>query len=178
MSFRLTIVTYGCTVVTYGPRQRCPKGRTVEPCSPSATAVRSAARRCRAIGARLFDFSATSVSVPAASTRAERTGSGERTQGGVHSQAFSHFDRARAVVRICQKDFHQRSRESGVMGAPATRGRSWLSRGESRHARFGWNIDLTACWRQAGSGHISCWCQTGDGRFEGYPLNQPILIRR
>ena len=178
MRFFLTRVICGCTVMTYGSRQRGPESRAVESCSRPAAADRSVARGGRAFGARLFYFFPTSLSIPAASTKAERAGSRERAKAGVHRQAPTQLDSARAVVRICQKDLHQRSREPGAIGAPATRGRSWLSRGQSRHAPFGWNIDLTAYWLTNWRRLTSCWYPTGDGRLQRQPLNHTMLIRR
>src|SRR6266566_8644789 len=119
----LTDVISGCIVMTYGPRQRCPKSRTSESRSRLAAAVRSTARRRRAFGARLLHFFPTGLSVFTASPALERTSSGERIQAGVHGKASTQFDSAGAVVRICQKNLDQRSRESSAVGAPATRRR-------------------------------------------------------
>lgn len=175
---RLTDVTYGCIVMTYGPRQRCPKSRTSESRSHAATAVRSAARRRRAIGSRLFYFSPASLSLPAAGPAVEGTSPGERIQAGVHGQAPTQFDSASAVERICQENLNQRSRESSAIGVLATRGRSWLSQSQSRHGVLSWSIDLTACYPANWLRHISCWCPTGDGRPEAHPPNQPKFFRR
>ena len=172
----LTCVICGCTFMTYGPRQRGAESRAAESCSRPSTADRATARSHRAVGSRLFHFFPPSLSIPAASAKAERAGSGERAQAGVHGQAPTQFDSAGAVVRICQKDLHQRGREPGATGAPATRGRSWLSRGQARHACFGWNIDLIAYRLTNWLRLIRCWCPTGDERLEG--LNHCILIRR
>ena len=178
MSFCLTRVIYGCTVMTYGPRQRGAESRAAESCSCPTSADRSTARGRRAVSARLFHFSSTSLSIPAASAKAERAGPSKRVQAGVHGQAATQLDSARAVVRICQKNLHQRSREPSATGVPATRGRSWLSRGQSRHACFGWNIDLIAYWLTNWLRLISCWYPTGDERLQEHPLNHSILIRR
>ena len=178
MSFFLTRVIYGCTVMTYGARQRGAESRAAESCSRPTAADRSTARGRRAVGARLFHFFPTSLSIPAASAKAERAGPDKRAQTGVHGQAPTQPDSARAVVRICQKDLNQRSREPGASVVPATRGRSWLSRGQSRHGHFGWNIDLTACWLTNWLRLISCWYPIGGERLERHPLNQSILIRR
>jgi hypothetical protein len=178
MRFCLTRVICGCTVMTYGPRERGGESRAAESCSSPSTADRATARSRRAIGARLFHFSPASLSIPAASAKAERAGPDKRAQAGVHGQASTELDSARAVVRICQKDLNQRSREPGVIGAPAARRRSWLSRGQSRHARFGWNIDLTACRLTNWLRLINCWYPIGGERLERHPLNHSILIRR
>ena len=178
MRFCLTRVIYGCSVVTYGARQRGAESRAAESCSHPSTADRATARSRRAIGSRLFHLFPSSLSIPAASAKAERAGPDNRAQTCVHGQAPTEPDSARAVVRICQKDLNQRSREPGVIGAPATRRRSWLSRGQSRHARFGWNIDLTAWRLTSWLRLISCWYPIGGERLERPPLNQSILIRR
>ena len=178
MIFCLTRVIYGCTVMTYEPRQRGAKGRAAESCSRPAAADRSTARGRRAVGARLFHFFPTSLPVPSASAKVERTGSRERAQASVHGKASTQLDSARAVVRICQKDLYQRSREPGATGVPAARGRSWLSRGQSRHAPFDWNIDLTACRLTNWLRLISYCYPNGDGRLGEHPLNHSILIRR
>ena len=178
MKLSLTDVIYGCTVMTYGARQRGAESRAPESCARPAAADRAPARGGRAVGARLFHFCAPSLSILATSAKANRAGSRERTPAGVHDQAPTQLDSARAVVRICQKDFHQRGREPSATGVPATRGRAWLSRGQSRHAPFGWNIDLTACWPTSWLRLISCWCPTGDERLQRNPVNHTILIRR
>jgi hypothetical protein len=178
MRFCLTRVICSCTVMTYGPRQRGAESRAAESCTRPTAAERAIAGGRRAVGARLFHFSPTSVSIPAASTAVERAGSGKRAKAGVHSQASTEFDPARAVVRICQKDFNQRSREPGASVVPATRGRSWLSRGQSRHGHFGWNIDLTACGLTNWLRLISCWYPTGDERLQEHPVNHSRIIRR
>jgi hypothetical protein len=178
MTFRLTDDICGCIVMTYGSRQRGGESRAAESCSRPTEANRSTARSRRAVGARLFDFFPTSLSIPAASPDVERAGCGERSETGIHGQTPTQPDPACAVVRICQRDLYQRGREPGAIGVPATRGRSWLSRGQSRHGRFGWNIDLTACWLTNWPRHISCWYPTDAGRLQRYPRTHSILIRR
>ena len=178
MSFCLTCAIYGCTVMTYGTSQRGAESRAAESCSCPASADRSTARGRRAVIARLFHFASTSLSIPAASGKAERAGRSERVQAGLYSQAATQLDSARAVVRICQKNLNQRSREPSAIGVPAARGRSWLSRSQSLHARFGWNIDLIGYRLTNWLRLISCWYPTGDGRLQEHPLSHCILIRR
>jgi hypothetical protein len=173
----LTDVIYGCIVMTYGARQRCPKGRTSEPCSRSAAAVRSTSRGSRAIGARLFDFASASLSVSTAGPRAEGASAGERIQAGVYGQASTPFDSARAVVRLCQKDLDQRSRESSARGVLTTRGRSWLSRSRCRRAAFSWSIVLIACCPTSWRRYISYSCPSGGGRW-AVRLPDPIPLSR
>src|SRR5215471_4386474 len=146
MRMCLTHVIYGFTVMTYGPRQRSAESRAAKSCPRPTTAGGSTGCGGRALGARLFYFVPTSLSIPAASATAETAGSRERAQAGVHREASTQLDSARAVVRICQKDFDQRSREPGVISDPATRGRAWLSRDPSRPALFSGNIDFDRLW--------------------------------
>jgi hypothetical protein len=148
----LTDVIDGCIVMTYGARQRCPKSRTSEPCSPPAAAVRSTARCGRAFSTRLLHFSPAGLSLSPTSSALKGASSGERGQTGVHSKASAQFDSAGAVVCICQKNLDQRSRDSSAAGVSATRGRSWLSRSRYRNAPFSWSIALIVIARQTGSG--------------------------
>lgn len=178
MRMCLTHVIYGCTFMTYGPRQRSAESRAAKSCPRPTTAGGSTACGGRALGARLFYFVPTSLSVPAASATAETAGSRERAQAGVYSEASTQLDSTSAVVRICQKEFDQRSREPGVISAPATRGRAWLSRDPSRPALFSGNIDLTACGRTSWRRLTSYWCPTGGGRWREPPPNHGMLIRR
>jgi hypothetical protein len=166
MRFCLTGVIYGCTIMTYGSRQRRAESRAAEPCSRLTAADRSTARGRRAVGSRLFHFLPASLSIPATSAKVERTSSGERAQAGVHGQAPTQLDSASAVACICQENLNQRSRESSAIGVLATRGRSWLSRSRSGHGAWSWNIDLTACYPANWLRHISCWCRPGDERSE------------
>jgi hypothetical protein len=174
---RLTYVTSGCSLVTYGPRQRCPKGRTSKPCSHATAGIRAGAGRRRAIGTGVFHLSAASLSIPAAGRAIEAAGRGERVEAGVYRQAPTQFDPAGAVVCICQTNPDQRGRDSSAPGVPATRGRSWLSRGRSRRDVFSWNIGLIACCRTSWRRHMSCWCPTADGPSEPHASNHPNLFR-
>ena len=132
----LTYVTNRCINMTYRSRQRCPESQASEPRSGLVAAVRSTARRRGAIGARLCHLSTASLSIPPAGRALESASPSERIQAGVHGEAPTQFDSAGAVVRICQEDLDQRSREPGTVGAPATRGRSWLSPSRLRHGPF------------------------------------------
>ena len=173
----LTDVTAGCSLVTYGPRQRCAEGRTSQPRPHAAAGIRADAGGSRAVGTGVFHLSAASLSIPAAGRAIEAAGRGERIQAGVHRQAPTQFDPAGAVVRICQTNLDQRGRDSSATGVPATRGRSWLSQRRSRHDAFSWNIGLIACCRTNWLRHISCWCPTADGRSEPHRPNHPNLLR-
>lgn len=162
----LTYVIVGCIVMTYGPRQRRPKSRTSEPRTRAIGEIRRTPRCGRATSAGMLHFSSASVPLRTAGSALEGTGSGERIQAGVHGKAPTKFDSARAVVRICQKDVDQRSRDSSAASVPATRGRSWLSRSQPRRAVFSWSIVLIACRQTSSLRHISCSCQIGDEQSE------------
>jgi hypothetical protein len=162
----LTDVTYGCTLMTYGPRQRRPEGRTFEPCSRPAPAVRSTSRSRRATRARLFDLSSASLSLSAGSPAIEGAGAGGRIQAGVHREASPQFDSARTVVRICQEALDQRSGKSSLGGSSASRGRSWLRRSGSQLAACNRSIILIAYCLRSWLRRISCWCRSGDGTLE------------
>jgi hypothetical protein len=174
----LTDVIYSCIVMTYEPRQRRPKSRTSEPCSRPAATVRSTARCRRAISPRLLHFHPAGLSVFAASPTLEGTSSSGRIQVGVYGQASTQFDSACAVVRICQKNLDQRSRDSSAVGALATQGRSWLSRRRSWRAAFNWSIILIACCQKNWLRCISYLCPIGGGPLEGCPPNPMQLFRR
>src|SRR5215469_16579183 len=123
ITFRLTDVIYGCSVMTYGSRQWGPKVRTSQPCSTALAATRATAQGGGETGGRVFDFSPPSLPLPATGPAPHQTGGSERVEAGVHRQAFSQFDSAGAVVRICQEGRNQRSREWSALGVLASRGR-------------------------------------------------------
>ena len=171
----LTYVIYGCSVMTYGARQRRPKSRASEPRTRVIGAIRRSARCGRATSAGLFHFSSASVPLRAAGPALEGADSGERIQTGVHGKAPTQFDSAGAGVRICQKDVNQRSRDSSAASVPATRGRSWLSRGQPRRDAFNWSIVLIACHQTSWLRHITYSCLNGGEQSKVRPLKiQPL----
>jgi|SRR3954452_5101610 len=92
-----------------------------------------------------------------------------------HGKAPTQFDSAGAVVRICQKDVNQRSRDSSAASVPATRGRSWLSRGQPRRDAFNWSIVLIACHQTSWLRHITYSCLNGGEQSKVRPLKiQPL----
>ncbi len=173
----LTYVIGGCTVMTYGPRQRRPKGRTSEPRTRAIGAIRRTPRGSRATSAGMLHLSSAGVPLRAAGPAFKATCYGERIQTGVHGKTSPQFDSSRAVVRICQEDVDQRSRESSAVSVPATRGRSWLSRGQPRRAVFSWSIVLIACRQTSSLRYISCSCPIGDEQSEVRPRIIQLLRR-
>jgi hypothetical protein len=173
----LTYVMSGCTFMTYGPRQRRPKSRTSEPRTHALGAIRRAPRCGRATSAGMLHFCSAGVPLRAAGPAFKGACCGERIQTGVHGKAPTQFDSSRAVVRICQEDVDQRSRDSSAASVPATKGRSWLSRSQPRRAVFSWSIVLIVCHQTSLLRYISCSCRIGDEQSEVHP--GPIqLLRR
>jgi len=173
----LTYVIGGCTVMTYGPRQRRPKSRTSEPRTRAIGAIRRTPRCGRAISAGLLHFSSAGIPLRAAGPALKGTCCGERVQTGVHGKAPTQFDSSRAVVRICQKDVDQRSRDSSTVSVPATKGRSWLSRSQPRRAAFNWSIVSIACRQTSSLRYISCSCPIGGEQSEVHPRIIQVLGR-
>jgi hypothetical protein len=173
----LTCVISGCTVMTYGPRQRRPKSRTSEPRTRAIGAIRRTSRCGRATSTGMLHFSSAGVPLRAAGPAFKGTRCGERIQTGVHGKAPTQFDSSRAIVRICQKDVDQRSRDSSAASVPATRGRSWLSRSQPRRAVFSWSIVLIACRQTSSLRYISCSCPIGGEQSEVRPRITELLRR-
>ncbi|MCU1500207.1 MAG: hypothetical protein JWM47_4160 [Acidimicrobiales bacterium] len=173
----LTFVIRGCTVMTYGPCKRPPESRTSEPRTPAIGAIRSIARSGRPISARLFDFSSASLSLFATGSAIEGASAGDGIEAGVHGKAARQLDSACAVVRICQKNLDQRSRDSSAASVPATRGRSWLSRSQPRRAAFNWSIALIACRQTSWLRYISCLCPIDGEQSDVRPPTIQLLRR-
>src|ERR1700675_4367716 len=114
----LKSVIYSCTVVTYGSRQRERKGRTPQPCSRTAAAVRSSARCGSADGARLRCLSASSLSLSAASPPFEATSPHRRRQGRFAREALPKVGATSALVREHHWSIAKRNRQPGVTGGP------------------------------------------------------------
>lgn len=157
-------VIRGCIVMTYGPRQQCPKGRAPQSSSRPATRIRSTPRRRRVFGAGLFDLSAAGVSLPPTSGAAQTAPSGQRAQTGIYGQAATRLNPTRAVVRICQEPSHQRSGQPCFGGVAAAGARSWLNRGRFGNVLCIWNIVLIGCCQTSWRRPIRCWCPTSAGR--------------
>jgi hypothetical protein len=176
MKARLHRVSKSCILMTYGSRQRCPKGRAPQPRARFAAAVRAIARCRRALGARLFHLSATGVSILAACPGTERAGRGWRVKVSVHGEVAAQFDPTGAVVRIRQKALDQRSGPASVARAAATRARSWLSRSRLNHALFTGSIGSIGCCRRSWPKPIRCCFPINVGRSRS--RNPPSEKRR
>jgi hypothetical protein len=168
-------VIYGCTVVTYGSRQRVRKSRTPQPCSQTAAAVRSSARCGSADGARPQYLSASSVSLSAPGPAFEATSSHRRPQGRFHREALPRVGTTSAFVREHHGSIAKRNRQPGVAGGPKAEKRAWLSELHRTATLFSWNIDSIVCSSGNWSKPTNCWCPRYVGRLD--PLRR-IPFRR
>lgn len=151
----LTAVIYGCSLMTYGPRQRCSKSRASQPRSPVAATGRPSARGGANDGPPLFHLSAAGVSLPPASAALETAASGRRCQDRVYGETITGVgrtgpfarNRRGAVVRGgCQS--------SAALPAAPARG-AWLS--ARPKLGLSWSIGLIVCWQRSWPGPTSCW---------------------
>jgi len=155
---RLCRVIYGCTVVTYGPRQRERKSRTPQPCSRTAAAVRSSARCGGATGRGPQCLSASSLSLSTAGPPFEATSSHRRHQGRFHREALPRVGATSALVRKHHWSVAKRNRQPGVAGGPEAEKRAWLSVPHRTATLFSWNIDSIVCSLGSWSKPTNCWC--------------------
>ena len=167
----LYCVIYGCTVVTYGSRQRSRESRTPQPCPRTAAAVRSSARCGSADGAGPQCLSASSLSLSAAGPPFEATSSHRRHQGRFHREALPRVGTTSALVREHHWSIAERNRQPGVAGGPEAEKRAWLSAPHRSAALFSWNIDSIVYCRPSWSRHTSYWCPKNVG-----PLSRRNLI--
>ena len=154
----LSHVIYGCTVVTYGSRQRSRKSRTPQSCPRSAAAVRSSARCGNADGAGPQRLSASSLSLSAAGPPFEATSPHRRYQGRFHREALPRVGSTRALVREHHWSIAKRNRQPGVAGGPEAEKRAWLSALHRTVTLFSWNIDSIVCSSGNWSKSTNCWC--------------------
>ena len=162
----LCCVIYGCTVVTYGSRQRERKSRTPQPCSRTAAAVRSSARCGSADGARPRSLSASSLSLSAAGPPFEATSSHWRHQGRFHRKALPKVGTTSALVRKHHWSIAKRNRQPGVVSGPEAEKRAWLSALHRTAALFSWNIDSIVCSSGNWSKPINYWCPRYVGQLD------------
>jgi hypothetical protein len=174
----LRYVINGCILMTYESRKRSSKGRAAEPRAEIAPAIRGSAGGSRAFGRRLLYLSSASLSLPATSTKIERTCGCGRIEVGLHGEATTQFDSAGAVVRICQTTLDQRGGQPRVARVAATRARSWLRPSHFHHALFSWNIVLTVCCPTSWLRLFSSWCQINAGRSPSQYQTEIHKLRR
>jgi len=171
-------VIKGCILMTYESCQRRSKGRTSQPRAGFAPAFRATSGGRRAPGQRLLHLSTTGISLPSAGTSAEGARSRDRIEVGIHGKATARFDSARAVVCICQTTLDQRGGQPRVVGAAATRARSWLRPDRFRRVPFNWSIVSTVCCPTSWPRSFSLWCRINAGQSQlQYPTAHHKLQR-
>jgi hypothetical protein len=162
----LCCVIYGCTVVTYGSRQRERKSRAPQPCPRTAAAVRSSARCGSADGEGPQYLSASSLSLSAAGSPFEATSPHRRHQGRFHREALPRVGTTSALVREHHWSIAKRNRQPGVTGGPEAEKRAWLSALHRSATLFSWNIDSIVCSSGNWSKPTNCWCPRYVGRLD------------
>jgi Tfp pilus tip-associated adhesin PilY1 len=159
-------VIYGCTIVTYGSRQRGRKSRAPQPCPRAAAAVRSSARCGSADGAGPHCLSASSLSLSAAGPPFEATSPDRRHQGRFHCEALARVGTTSALVREHHWSIAKRNCQPGVAGGPEAEKRAWLSALPRTATLFSWNIDSIVCSSGNWSKSTNCWCPRYVGRLD------------
>jgi hypothetical protein len=162
----LPLVIYGCTVVTYGSRERDRKSRAPQPCPATAAAIRSSTRRGRADGMGLRCLSASSISLSAAGPAFEATRSYRRHQGRLHREALPRVGTTSALVRQHDGSIAKRDRQPGVAGGTEAETKAWLSEFHAIARLFSWNIDSIVCSSRNWSKPINCWCPRYVGQLD------------
>jgi hypothetical protein len=162
----LNRVIYGCTLVTYGSRQRERKSRTPQPCSRTAAAARSSARCGSADGTGSRCLAASSLSLSAAGPPFEATSSHRRHQGRFHREALPRVGATSALVREHHRSVAKRNRQPGIAGGPEAEKRAWLSAPHRTATLFSRNIDSIVCSSGNWSKSTNCWCLRYVGRLD------------
>ncbi len=162
----LWCVIYGCTVVTYGSRERSRESRTPQPCPRTAAAVRSSARCGSADGAGPRCFTSTGLSLSAAGPPLEATSPHRRHQDRFHREALPRVGTTSALVREHHGSIAERNRQPGVAGCPEAEKRAWLSALHRSATLFSWNIDSIVCSSGNWSKSTNCWCPRYVGQLD------------
>src|SRR5260370_37802432 len=120
--------------------QPYPKSRTAQLGPHPFAAVSALARGRPAIGPQLLHLRAPGLSLPRAGTATQAPSSGRRCQSVLHCQAFAPSGRATPRLRRIDRIDLERDRQPCLLGGPATRGTSWLSRRAVSHESSIWYI--------------------------------------
>jgi len=167
----LTDVIYGCSLMTYEPRQQCSESRASQPRSPATSTGRPSARCGASDGARLFDLSSPSVSLSPASATLETAASGRRCQDRVYGEALTGVGRTGAFARGSCGAVVRGGCQSRAAGPAASARGAWL-RARS-NAGLSWSIGLIVCGQRSWPRPTSCWFRTS-----GNPLPHHSPRRR
>ncbi len=146
-------------------RQPYPKGQTAQLGPHPSAAVSALARGRPATGPELLHLRAPGLSLPRAGTATQAPSPGRRCQSILHRQAFAPSRTATPRLRRFDRIDLKRDRQPCLLGGPAPRGRSWLTRRPVSHEPCIWNtasIDYcrtswfrpTNCSRRIGAGRL------------------------
>jgi hypothetical protein len=145
--------------------QPYPKGRTAQLGPHPSAAVSALARGRPAIGPELLHLRAPGLSLPRAGRATQASSPGRRCQSILHRQAFAPSRTATPRLRRFDRIDLKRDRQPCLLGGPATRGRSWLSRRPVSHEPCIWNTASTDYCRTSWLRPTSCSRRTGAGRL-------------
>ena len=151
--------------MSYASGQPYPKGRTDQLGPHPFAAVSTLARSCPAIGPELLHLGAPGLSLPRAGTATQAPSPGRRCQSVLYRQAFAPSRRATPRLRRFDRIDLKRDRQPCLLGGPASRGRSWLSRRPVSHELCIWNTASTDYCRTSWFRPTICSRRTGAGRL-------------
>jgi hypothetical protein len=166
----------GCIYMSNVSRQPYPKSRTPQLGPYPFAAPSTLARGGPAIGPELLHLRAPSLSLPRAGTATQAPRPSRRCQSVLHRQAFAPSRRATPRLRRFDGIDLERDRQPCLLGGPAPRGRSWLSRRAVRHEPSFWNTASTDYCRTSWFRPTNCSRRTGAGRW--LPARSPQAARR
>ena len=151
--------------MAYASRQPYPKGRTAQLGPHPSAAVSALARGCPGIGPELLHLRAPGLSLPRAGTATQAPSPGRRCQSVLYRQAFAPSRRATPRLRGFDRIDLERDRQPCLLGGPAPRGRSWLTRPPVSHELSIWNTASTDYCRTSWFKPTNCSRRTGAGRL-------------
>ncbi len=164
------------TYMSNASRQPYPKSRTPQLGPYPFAAPSTLARGGPAIGPELLHLRAPSLSLPRAGTATQAPRPSRRCQSVLHRQAFAPSRTATPRLRRFDRIDLKRDRQPCLLGGPAPRGRSWLSRRAVSHEPSIWNTASTDYCRTSWFRPTNCSRRTGAGRW--LPARSPQAARR
>jgi hypothetical protein len=151
--------------MSYASSQPYPKGQTAQLGPHPSAAVSALARGCPAIGPELLHLRAPGLSLPRAGTATQAPRPGRRCQSILHRQAIAPSRGATPQLRHFDRIDLERDRQPCLLGGPAPRGRSWLSRRAVRHEPSIWNTASTDYCRTSWFKPTTCSRRAGAARL-------------
>ena len=161
----LTCDINGRIDMSYASRQPYPKSQAAQLGPRPSAAVSALAGGCPAIGPELLHLRAPGLSLPRAGTATQAPSPGRRCQSILHREAFAPSRTATSRLRRFDRIDLKRDRQPCLLGGPAPRGRSWLTRRPISHEPYIWNIASTDCCRTSWFRPTNCSRRTGAGRL-------------